>query len=479
MDRSVSESLLARWSTAWQDASASDVLLVDDGRSTWLTGADLAHQTAEVAAGLRALSCVAGDRVVWEAEGSTSAIVTALGVLRAGLVLVPVSPRQSAIERQTVIADVDPVLVLSGEPPGTSDHPARWMTCDSVLLVEPRGDRDGLDASVPEDLALIVYTSGTTGDPKGAMITHANLAAEADALIEAWGWTREDRLLTALPLFHVHGLVVALMTGLAAGGSVIVQPSFVAGEFLAALRTMSSTMAFCVPTMLHRIAEDPNADSVKGLRLLVSGSAPLSVELFDQFSRRGVPILERYGMTETLLTVSNPLLGERRAGTVGHALPGVLLDAPGPGEEPRELRVAGPTVFAGYWRKPEATAEILEDGWLRTGDIVRTDEAGYLVVCGRHKELIITGGFNVYPSEIEDVLCAVPGVREVAVVGVQSPEWGEEVVAHVVVSTGELDLRALQSRAEVLSPYKRPRRYVHAHSLPRNALGKLQRHLIR
>ncbi len=451
------------------------MLRVDGDAEGWLTGGDLERRTAGLAAGLLDRSFDRGDRVVWEAEASVAAIVVALGVLRAGLVLVPVSARQSALERMTVITDVDPVLVVSPQPPPTRNGGWEWISAGSIRV----GDAPlQLDAAAPEDLALIVYTSGTTGDPKGAMITHGNLVAEADALIEAWGWTHADRLLSALPLFHVHGLVVALMTGLASGGSVVVQPAFEAGDFLATMRETAATMAFCVPTMLHRIAAHEDAEAVESLRLLVSGSAPLSVELFNVFAQRGVPILERYGMTETLLTVSNPLDGERRAGTVGRALPGVILDAPAPGEDPRELRVAGPTVFAGYWHKPEATAEILASGWMRTGDIVATDEAGYLMICGRSKELIITGGFNVYPSEVEDVLCRLPGILEVAVVGEPSPEWGEVVVAHVVTSTGTLDLELLEAGAEVLSTYKRPRRYIAASSLPRTALGKLQRHLL-
>ena len=450
--------------------------MVDDGDQGWLEAGELDRRTAALAGGLTALGCAPGDRVLWESEASVPGILVALAILRAGLVLVPVSARQSAVERATVIADVEPVVVVSPEKPPVAGGGHRWTTAMAIDAGVPPAH---LDAVTGDDLALIVYTSGTTGDPKGAMITHGNLAAQADGLVTAWGWGASDRLLSALPLFHVHGLVVALLVGMTTGGGVIVQPSFSAGSFLRAMREHRATMAFCVPTMLHRMAAHEELSAVEDLRLLVSGSAPLSVELFESFARRGVPILERYGMTETLLTVSNPLVGERRAGTVGRALPGVMLDAPEPGAAPRELRVAGPTVFAGYWRKPDATAAVLEDGWMRTGDVVRTDDAGYLVVCGRVKELIITGGFNVYPSEVEDVLCAVPGVLEAAVVGEPSSEWGEVVVAHVVTADGTLDHAALERGIEVLSPYKRPRRFVLATTLPRNALGKLQRHLLR
>jgi malonyl-CoA/methylmalonyl-CoA synthetase len=206
----------------------------------------------------------------------------------------------------------------------------------------------------------------------------------------------------------------------------------------------------------------------------------LSRELFDAFGSEGVPILERYGMTETLLTISNPLEGERRAGSVGFALPGVELDLPKPDGAEAELRVAGPTVFAGYWRRPNATAEVLDDGWVRTGDVVSVDDDGFIRICGRQKDLIITGGFNVYPTEVEDVLTRDPAIREAGVVGVASPEWGEEVVAFVVAAGGSVDARAAVDRQSMLlSSYKRPRRIIMVDELPRNAMGKLQRHLLR
>lgn len=466
--------LPSRWASAWGHDPDREVLLLGGEAGGRFTAGALDRLTAAAAGSLRGMGAHRGDRVVWEASSTADGVVAALGVLRAGLVLVPVSERQSDLERSRVIDDVDPAVVISAVPPEV--NAPRWTLPSALTSTASPAIR--LDEAMPADLALIVYTSGTTGDPKGAMLTHQNLVAQADALTEAWGWTSQDRLLTALPLFHVHGLVVALLTGLATGGSVVVEPTFDAEGFLACAATEGITMTFVVPTMLHRINAFPAAATLADLRLVVSGSAPLSAELSGAFTARGVDILERYGMTETLLTVSNPLDGERRAGTVGQALPGVMLDLPGFREEPRELKVAGPTVFAGYWKKPEATAEVLVDGWMSTGDIVRVDSDGYVIVCGRSKELIITGGFNVYPTEVEDVLAQVEGVAEVCVVGVESDEWGEEVVAHVVMSSGPMALDGLIAAAEVLSPYKRPRRYVQADELPRNALGKLQRHLL-
>ena len=444
----------------------------------WLTAARIDEDSARAAGQLGARGVTASDCVVWEAAATRDAIVIALGVLRLGAILVPVSERQSDIERSTVLADVDASLVIAHhrESIDSADHPV--VSCDE--FVRSVAVEVALDEALPEALAMIVFTSGTTGSPKGVMITHGNLAAQVDSLTEAWGWTPDDRLLSALPLFHVHGLVVALLASLAIGASIILESAFESSGFLTSLREEKATMTFCVPTMLHRIAGAADASALALLRLVVSGSAPLSASLFETFRREaGTTILERYGMSETLLTISNPLVGQRRPGTVGLALPGVDLKLPADPSAESELRVAGPTVFAGYWRKPEATAEVLADGWMSTGDIVRVDEAGYVVICGRSKELIISGGFNVYPTEVEDVLRSISGISDAAVVGRASDEWGEEVVAFVVgESIGKRQHEILDQLAGVLSPYKRPRRIIEIEELPRNALGKLQRHLL-
>jgi malonyl-CoA/methylmalonyl-CoA synthetase len=426
--------------------------------------------------GLSGLGVAPGDRVVWEAASTPDAIVAALGALRLGAVLVPVGAGQSDIERATILLDVG-AAVLIGAPRANHDRAIPHRSAGE-LERQPTKAVD-LDTASEEDLALIIFTSGTTGRPKGAMITHGNLVAQATSLGEAWGWTSSDRLLSALPLFHVHGLVVALLTSLTLGGGIVVRSKFEVEDFLGVIHDEAITMSFCVPTMLHRLADAPGVERVASLRLLVSGSAPLPVQLHQQFADLGAPILERYGMTESLLTFSNPLEGERRAGTVGFALPGVSADLPDRGGPEQELKVKGPGVFRGYWNRPDATAEIFDDGWLKTGDIVRVDQDGYLIICGRSKELIITGGFNVYPGEIEDVLRSLPSIVDAAVVGEPSEEWGEAVVAFVVVETADFDVHAaLESLRQMMSAYKVPRRIEIIDALPRNAMGKIQRSLL-
>jgi len=460
----------------WSERPAARALRVEGEVEQWLSAGELDDRTRSVAGALFERGVRRGDRVCWQADSTTPAVLAALGVVRLGAVLVPVSASQSELERRTVLEDIAPTLVVAQA--GSLQVPG-WSVVDPASL---RAEQASLVAEnlAADELALVIYTSGTTGRPKGAMLTHGNLSAGIGALVDAWELSGDDQLVSALPLFHVHGLVAALLGVLTAGGAVELHARFEAASFLEATAKKDATLAFCVPTMLHRMAATDPA-KLRGLRLLVSGSAPLSVSLFDELRRSASQsILERYGMTETLLTTSNPLHGERRPGTVGLALPGVLLDAPAPSEEPRELRVSGPTVFAGYWNRPEATAEVLHDGWMDTGDLVSVDDHGYVVVCGRSKELIITGGFNVYPSEVEDALRGRWNVVDAAVIGRPSAEWGEEVVAVVVLDgSGSFDEAALrQALANELSSYKVPRRIEVTTELPRNSLGKLQRHLL-
>ncbi len=352
------------------------------------------------------------------------------------------------------------------------------MTTPAVELAD--GPEPDLDRVTTSDVALLCYTSGTTGTPKGAMLTHGNTLASCEALRLAWRWTDRDRLVLALPLFHVHGLGVGLHGTLLAGGSAVFVPRFEAGAVLDAAREHAATLFFGVPTMYARLAASPRVAELAALRLCVSGSAPLPPSLHDELRARvGVKVLERYGMTETIMNVSNPYHGERRAGTVGFPLPGVevRLDTDG------EILLRGPNVFPGYWHREDATRAAFDrDGWFCSGDVGAFDADGYLSIVGRAKDLIISGGFNVYPREVEDVLLTHPGVAEVAVVGEPSDEWGEVVVA-VVVATGDAPtadaptaeaLLALASRE--LAPYKQPRRIRFVDALPRNALGKVLRH---
>jgi len=461
------------------------VLLEGPGDGTVLDGATLQQQTAAAAAGWARLGVGPGDRVLWSCGSSLLGIVGLVGALRLGAVVVPVNPSTTSSELQYVQRDVDPKAALVDRP-----ELKEWLRLgraggmvtspDEILRSAADRPAIGLDSASPDEDALIVYTSGTTGEPKGAVHTHRSLLAGTLALHEAWGWQPDDRLLLALPLFHVHGLCAGLFGTLAAGGSAVVFPRFSPGDLLDAVA--QSTMFFGVPTMYHRLAESGRAEELSTLRLCVAGSAPLPAALWERFSTEfGVSVLERYGMSETLLTLSNPLVGERRPGSVGLPLPGVgamvaAPDADGIGE----LMVRGPSVCRGYWNRPEATEAMTRGGWFGTGDLASVADDGYYSIRGRRTELIITGGHNVYPAEVEAVLARHPSVREIAVIGVPSAEWGESVTAFVAGHDGDPDLDALALlAAQELTSYKRPRAFRVVDALPRNALGKVVRRDLR
>ncbi len=426
---------------------------------------------------------VAGDRVLVSGPSSIDLAVAHVGCLRLGLVVVPTNGAYQEAELSHVVADCRPRAALVDHD-GWEDRLA-GMDPDLVLTGTAVALPDGgspvtLDRTSPDDPAIIGYTSGTTGRPKGAVLTQANLLAGARSVQVAWRWTDADRLLLCLPLFHMHGLGVGLHGTLLAGGSAVLQPGFDPDAVLEGLAQHRCSMFFGVPTMYHRLADHPRVGDLGGLRLCVAGSAPLAAALHGRLvGGAGVTVLERYGMTETVMLVSNPLDGERRPGAVGIPLPGV------------DLRLAGGSgeiLVRGYWERPEATAEAFEadpdggDAWFRTGDLGAVDADGYVSIVGRAKELIITGGFNVYPREVDDVLADHPAVAEVAVAGIGSEEWGEEVVAWVVPAEG-LDCPSIQElRAfarDALASYKLPRRVVAVSALPRNALGKVMRHELR
>jgi malonyl-CoA/methylmalonyl-CoA synthetase len=501
----------------------------------WVTRArlDLAAWTA--AAVFHDAGLGQGDRLLVAAATSPALVAIHLAALRSGLVIVPVNPAYTdpeiarivrsadpagavvddpAIERWLRAASARPVAVFTpdatGLTPDTTDlptEPAAGLATGTVATPgAPSGGTTGLGghgddgadgrggerdvaqrpgeriaeqtgAVRPDTPALLCYTSGTTSAPKGVVLTHANVLASTAAVALAWRWTERDRLLLALPLFHVHGLAVGVYGTLFSGGSALLFPAFDAGEVLAAARTQDATMLFGVPTMYARLAAHARAEELRRLRLCVSGSAPLPTELFDRIEERtGKRVLERYGMTETLMNVSNPYDGPRRPGTVGLPLPGVEVALE---EGSGEILLRGPNVFGGYWRDAEATAAAFTaDGWFRSGDLGSLDEAGYLRIDGRRKELIITGGFNVHPREVEEALLGHPAVAEAAVIGVPSEDWGEVVVAYVVPEAGERPTAdaLLGFAAERLAPYKRPRQVRFVDALPRNALGKILRH---
>jgi malonyl-CoA/methylmalonyl-CoA synthetase len=464
----------------------------------WLTGADLLDRSARAAGRLTAAGARPGDRVLISGPASAALVVAHVGALRAGLVVVPVNSAYSRRELGVIVADAEPrvALLAGGDLRAWAAELDPALTVGDVTAADAGGRAAGgwpdgpvppLDADVvgPAAPALLPYTSGTTGTPKGALLSHGNLLASAEALRLAWRWSPDDRLILALPLFHMHGLGVGLHGTLLAGASAVLHERFDAEEVLAAAADPATTLFFGVPTMYARLAQAPGAERLGGLRLCVSGSAPLSADLHARLSERtGQVVLERYGMTETVMLASNPYDGERRPGTVGLPLPGVELRlagaGAGEGEGEGEILVRGPNVFAGYWRRPEADGDAFTaDGWFRTGDVGSLDPDGYLRIVGRAKELIITGGYNVYPREVEDVLRAHPCVADVAVVGTPSDEWGETVTAYVEPADPSAPFDApslLAWAADQLAPYKRPRLVQAVAELPRNRLGKVLRH---
>ena len=410
-----------------------------------------------------------GDRVALQAEKSPESIMVYLGVLKAGAVYLPLNGAYTEAEVGYFLGDAEPKVFIT-------DPPA-WVR--EAGAAKPLAETVARDAG---DLASLIYTSGTTGRSKGAMLSHGALAANALALHEAWGFTPDDVLLHALPIFHVHGLFVALHCALLSGCPMVWLPKFADAEVLAGLDR--ATVMMGVPTFYTRLLDNPGFTRAKadGVRVFICGSAPLLPSTFAEFEERtGQRILERYGMSEAVIITSNPLDGDRIGGSVGYPLPGVELRIGG-GEETGVIEIRGPSVFSAYWRMPEKTAEeFTADGFFITGDVGRQDEDGRVWISGRAKDLIISGGYNVYPKEIELVLDELAGVTESAVIGCPHRDFGEGVVAVVMGRPGELgDEAAMIAEARrQLAAYKAPKRIVFVDDLPRNAMGKVQKNLLR
>jgi malonyl-CoA/methylmalonyl-CoA synthetase len=456
-------------------------------------GSELSYQrlderTAALAARLVELGVVPGDRVAVQAEKSADGLLLYLATLRAGAVHLPLNPAYTLAEVRYFLEDSGPALFVGD--PSRSAGARQGLTLERLVEGATQGGGFEDVPREPGDLAAILYTSGTTGRSKGAMLTHSNLASNAETLREAWRFTAADRLLHALPIFHTHGLFVATNVTLLAGGSMIFIPAFDLGEIIRLLPQSTAMMG--VPTFYTRLLSRPDftRDLVAHIRLFVSGSAPLSAETHREFEERtGHLILERYGMTETNMNTSNPYEGPRVPGSVGPPLPGVEIRIADPAtgtEMPRGevggIEIRGPNVCKGYWRMPEKTAEAFrDDGFFISGDLGLIDEAGYVRIVGRDKDLIITGGLNVYPAEVEAAIEAIPGVAECAVIGVPHPDFGEGVVAVAIARPGaELEERSiLDALAESLASYKRPKRMFLVGALPRNAMGKVQKNRLR
>jgi malonyl-CoA/methylmalonyl-CoA synthetase len=436
----------------------------DDGGLEWagrqFTFGELERRSNRVANALRARGFAKGDRLCVYLANRIELIDIFLACLKLGVIFVPVNILYRDREIAHITNDAQPKAFITEAELGdlTSDGDARP------------------DTGAPPEAAAIIYTSGTTGASKGAVLTHANFAANAENLVHAWQITHADRFLLVLPLFHIHALGNGLCCWLASGCRMRLLERFdhrtAAAEFL----DFKPTLFFGVPTVYVRLLETPLDDARaigKSMRLFVSGSAPLPPHVFDGFRERfGHAILERYGMTETFMNLSNPYIGERKPGTVGVPLPGVSVRIAG-----GELHVRGPNVFAGYWRNEDATRAAFDDGWFKTGDLASVGDDGYYTLLGRRSDLIISGGFNIYPREIEELLLEQPGVAEAAVIGVADAVRGEVPVAFVA---GAFDAAELERVCrEQLASFKVPRRFVRVDSLPRTALGKVQKHLLR
>ncbi len=456
------------------------------------------HAKVLVAAGLEP-----GDRVAVQVEKSIEAIQLYLGTVMAGGIFLPLNTAYTAAEVSYFLGDAEPrVFVCDPAKLERLQQVAEAAAVAKVFTLSASGtgslseavaqEEPGFEAAArgADDLAAILYTSGTTGRSKGAMMSHDNLASNCETLTDYWRFTAEDVLIHALPIFHTHGLFVATNVTLLAGGSLIFRARFDAEAILDDMQRATAMMG--VPTFYTRLLDCAGLtrEATAGMRVFISGSAPLLAETHKLWQERtGHAILERYGMTETCMNTSNPYDGDRRAGTVGFPLPGVevIITDPASGDtlppgEVGSIEVRGPNVFKGYWRMPEKTREELRDnGFFITGDLGTIDVRGYISIVGRSKDLIISGGYNIYPKEIESMIDAVAGVRESAVIGLPHPDFGEGVAAVVVPEsqkqlTGEAIANALK---DDLARFKQPKRIFLVDELPRNTMGKVQKNLLR
>ncbi|MGQ0642130.1 MAG: class I adenylate-forming enzyme family protein [Gemmatimonadaceae bacterium] len=460
------------------------------GRLTTLTFGEIDARSHRLAAELSARGVAAGDRVALFLPNDVAFIDAFLACLKIGAIVVPVNILYRERELTHILTDAEPRAVITSSDlaahlPSTV---ARWLAAELQAAAQRHAPTLEIVRRPATSPVAIVYTSGTTGRAKGAVLSHGNFAVNAANLVLKWRISPSDRYLAVLPLFHVHGLGNGVGSWLASGCRMRLVERFDATRALDWFREWRPTLFFGVPTMYFRMLEWPPAECVRigrDMRLFISGSAPLAARVLEDFRARfGHTILERYGMSETLMNIGNPYDGERRAGSVGVPFPGVavrVVDVAGTdvaSGEVGELQVRGPNVFTEYWRNPEATAAAFVDGWFRTGDLAQRSEDGYYTLRGRSGDLIISGGFNIYPREIEEVLLEFPGVRDAAVVAMADAARGEVPVAYVVCDE-PFDQQALLAFCDrQLASFKRPRSLIRLQVLQRNALGKVQRHLL-
>jgi len=484
------------------EAGAEERLLMRDETVGAISYRDFAEHCARLGGALVEAGLKPGDRVAVQADKSATALALYLAVVRAGGIYLPLNVAYTPAEIEYFLGDAEPVIFVCDPAKCDALEPVAKAGGAAILTLDPQGKgtlEDAATVASPlaetssrggSDIAAILYTSGTTGRSKGAMLSHDNLLSNALTLVDAWRFTSEDMLIHALPIFHTHGLFVATNVVLASRASMIFQPKFDPANVLAAMPEATALMG--VPTFYTRLLQQPGLtrEATANMRLFVSGSAPLLTETHREWQdRTGHAILERYGMTETNMNTSNHYDGRRVAGTVGFPLPGVDLRVVDPetgarldAEEIGMIEVRGPNVFSGYWRMPEKTAaEFREDGFFITGDLGKVDTDGYVHIVGRDKDLIITGGYNVYPKEVEMEIDAMEDVLESAVFGVAHPDFGEGIVAAVVPKDGASlsDQAMIKALGERLAAYKRPKKIVFVDALPRNTMGKVQKNLLR
>jgi malonyl-CoA/methylmalonyl-CoA synthetase len=466
------------------------------------TYAALWAQAEGMASALVALGVAPGDRVAMQVEKSINGLACYLGTLLAGAIHLPLNTGYTAAEVSYFLTDAvphvficDPAKLDMLTPVAAVASVAHVLTLDAEgagTLTDAADDAAPLQTAVPrgaDDLAAFLYTSGTTGRSKGAMLTHGNLASNAAVLRDLWQFTEDDVLIHALPVFHTHGLFVAINVTLMAGGAIILHRSFDASAVLAAFPKATALMG--VPTFYTRLLDQPGLTpgACAGMRLFISGSAPMLLDTHLKWQdRTGHTVLERYGMTETCMNTSNPYDGQRKPGTVGLPLPGVelrLADADGnpvAAGEPGGIEVKGPNLFKGYWQMPDKTAaDIRPDGWFITGDIGQNDADGYLTIVGRSKDLIISGGYNIYPKEIEALIDDIDGVVESAAFGVPDADFGESIAVAIVLERDSAVTpdAIMQTIAPLLARYKHPRAIHILQALPRNTMGKVQKNQLR
>lgn len=482
----MSSNLYTALQAGFAEHRADAALILPD--ETIVTYGELDDLSARFATCLKAKGVKEGDRITVQIDKSAGNVALYLAVLRIGAVYQALNIGYTLQEVEFFVRDAEPTLFVCRPEDlpryegvlnvtvlemGTENTSGLWA---EAVLCSPLHD---ICQRTPDDLAAILYTSGTTGQPKGAMLSHKNLQSNAEVLVDLWGFTDRDVLIHALPIFHVHGLFVALHCAMMVGAPMYFEPAFNSAR----VRTLlpNSTVLMGVPTFYTRLMTEEGfgPQDCVNMRLFISGSAPMTAEVHEAFeAASGHRVLERYGMTETGMLTSNPLDGDRMAGTVGFALPGTDVRVVG---ETGAVEVHGPNVFSGYWRLPEKTKEeFTEDGFFKTGDVGHMDTEGRLTLAGRAKDLIISGGYNIYPKEIETVLDKIPGILESAVIAAPHPDLGEGVVAILVAEESEVENTVLQNAlGESLARFKHPRRFFWVDELPRNTMGKVQKKALR